>query len=162
MELHPYWQASVSRDYPWTYSHTREPYKCPLPFLSVVSNVRCWREKVFFVRIEVINFTTSSVGGSWTVLVFSNSLQASAPSSWGILVYRERTSNVTNRLPGGTLTTDLHFNRNSVVSLIYDGVFATSGLRIKSTDWDIFSVGAPHDETIGLLGIPSLRIMGRM
>ena len=53
---------------------------------------------------------------------------------------------------------DFSFNRKSVVLLRYDGVFATSGLRIESTNREIFSVGVPHDETIGLLGILSLWI----
>ena len=74
----------------------------------------------------MIIFTTSSVRGSWS------------------------------RLPDGILPTDFNFNRKAVVSLRYDGVFSASAwFENKIHKLGIFSVGAPHDETIGLPGIPS-------
>ena len=54
-------------------------------------------------------------------------LQA-APSLCGILVYKNVTSRVTNRVSDGKLSIVSNFNKKFVVSLTYDGIVLTSGL----------------------------------
>ena len=74
------------------------------------------------------------------------------PSSVGMLVYRDVTSSVTNRVPGGILPSVDIFCRKSVVSLMYDFVVLTRGWRKWSTNCDILSVGQPFADRIGLPG----------
>jgi len=49
----------------------------------------------------------------------------------------------------------------SIVSLRYDGICTTKGRRWWSTYSEIRLVGAPHEDMIGLPGLPTLWIFGR-
>ena len=60
--------------------------------------------KLFFLRINFIRCIKSSVGGCRTCLVLSAARQASIPSLWGMLVYNDWTSRVTNSVSGCKLS----------------------------------------------------------
>ena len=92
---------------------------------------------------------------------FRNSSQVFIPSSWGTLVYKEDTSSVTIKVPGGSGGNILSLFMKSVVSQIYDGREVTSGYRKQSTKREMFFVRAPFEGTIGVLGLPGLWILGR-
>ena len=71
-------------------------------------------------------------------------------------MYKEETSNVTIKVPGGSDGNLLSLFKKSVVSRIYDGSEVASGCKKQSTKREIFSVGAPFEDTIGLPGLPGL------
>ena len=62
---------------------------------------------------------------------------------------------------GGSVSKVDSFLKKSVVSLRYDGICTTRGRRWWSTYSEIHSVGAPHEDTIGLPGFLTLWIFGR-
>ena len=69
-----------------------------------------------------------------------------------MLVYRPSTSRLKRKDPFGTFPILEIFKRKSFVSLIYDGNLCDIGFKKKSTNDEIFSVGQPFPETIGLPG----------
>lgn len=71
---------------------------------------------------------TASVGGRKTSLVLSAALSSGTCklSLWARLVYNNLTSSVTNRVSGGTFVINCYLVKNSVVSLMYNGMFFTS------------------------------------
>ena len=78
-----------------------------------------------------------------------------------MLVYKEVTSSVTNRVPGGSGSNLLSLFKKSVVSRMNDGSEVAQGCRKQSTKREMFSVGAPFEDTIGLPGLPGLWIFGK-
>ena len=102
----------------------------------------------------------NQVGGSSIVRVDKYFLQASMPSLWGILVYKEDTSMVIKKWLSGTSRVDSWF-RKWVVSLTWLGRLVTWGLRMWSTKEEIFSVGPPQAEIMGRPGLLALCIFGR-
>ena len=76
------------------------------------------------------------------------------PSLCGRFVYSDVTSRVTKRVSSGRLFgKDCSFNKKSVVSLRWEGKVSTCGYKWWSTNLEIFSVGAPHEDTIGRSGL---------
>ena len=67
-----------------------------------------------------------------------------------MLVYKEETSRVTIKVPGGGGGNLLSLFIKSVVSCMYDGREIASGWRKQSTKREMFSVGAQFEDTIGL------------
>ena len=84
------------------------------------------------------------------------------PSSFGILVYSDRTSRVTRKQSlasvAGTLSSSV---RKWLVSLRWDLMVFVYGCRWKSTYSEIFEVGLLIELTSGLPGLPSLWTLGR-
>jgi hypothetical protein len=75
--------------------------------------------------------------------LFKASSAALIPYSFGILVYMEVMSRVARILPSGTSPRSLRRLKQCVVSLTYDLIFLTVGLKKWSTKIEIFSVGEP-------------------
>ena len=71
-------------------------------------------------------------------------------------MYKEETSSVTIKVPGGSGSSLLSLFKKSGVSQIYDGNDVTSGCKKQSTKHEIFSIGAPFKNTVGLPGLPGL------
>ena len=71
-------------------------------------------------------------------------------------MYKEETSNVIIKVPGGSGGSLLTLFKKSVFSRIYDESKVASGCKKQSTKREIFSVGAPFEDTIGLPGLPGL------
>ena len=69
-----------------------------------------------------------------------------------MLVFKEVMSSVIRWLSVGTSTASLISFRKSVVSFPYDLLCVEGGLRKWSTNLDIFSVGHPLIDTMGLSG----------
>ena len=101
------------------------------------------------VNINRIRWQRSAVEGTESSREFRNSPQVFIPSSWGMLVYKEEMSSVTIKVPGGSGSSLLGLFNKSVVSRIYDGSEIMSGCKKQSTKREIFSVGAPFEDTIG-------------
>ena len=74
-------------------------------------------------------------------------------------MYREETSRVTRRDPGGNVGNLCNLFMMSVVSQMLDGSCAHK-IAKKSTKFEIFSVAAPLEYTMGLPGLPGLCILG--
>ena len=77
------------------------------------------------------------------------------PLLLGMFVYREDTSIVSRKWLSGTFTVSSRL-RKWAVSLTWLGRACTRGLRVWSTKAEIFSVGLPHAEMIGLPGFLAL------
>ena len=71
-------------------------------------------------------------------------------------MYKEETSNVIIKVPGGSGGNLLSLFKKSVVPRIYDGSEVANGCKKQSTKREIFSVRAPFEGTIGLPGLPDL------
>ena len=83
--------------------------------------------------------------------------QARTPSSCGMLVYRDETSNVPMMAVLGIwLLIPSSLRRKSGVSWMYDGALDTRGSRKLSINKEMHSVGEPLPETMGLPGFPAL------
>ena len=83
----------------------------------------------FLVRINLISWQRSAVGGYSTSLWLRASSHAVIPSAWGMLVYSEETSKVTRRQPSGNGGNCPSLFRKSVVSRMYDGILVTRGFK---------------------------------
>ena len=70
------------------------------------------------VSINQIRLQRSAVERTSCSHIFRNSSHAVAPSSWEMLVYKEETSSVTSKVPGGSGGNLLSLLRKSVVSRI--------------------------------------------
>ena len=70
------------------------------------------KEKLFIVRIVLIKWQMSEVGGDCSAFELRASLHASRPSLRGILVYREVTLRVANRVLSGRGGRSHSFVRN--------------------------------------------------
>ena len=88
------------------------------------------------------------------------SATANIPSRFGILVYSELTSNVTNRAFSGICPKSFSLLIKCCVSLTYDLVFGTYFLMCSSTNLLMWAVGWLTELQIGLPGTFFLCIFG--
>ena len=85
-----------------------------------------------------IRWHRSTVEGTLCSREFRNYLHVCIPSSWGILVYKEVTSSVTNRVSGGSGGNLLSLLKKTVVSWMNDGGEVAQGCKKQSTKCEMF------------------------
>ena len=99
----------------------------------------------------------SLTGGDMCPVLAKAAEQARIPSSCGMFVYRDETSNVPMiAVRGIWFFISSSFRRKSGVSWMYDGTLGTRGLRKLSMNKEMRSVGELLPETMGLPGFPAL------
>ena len=76
-------------------------------------------------------------------------------------MYKDDTSSVTSKVPGGSNGNLLSLLIKSVVSRMYDGRKVANSCKNQATNYEMFPVGALFEDTIGLPGLPGLCILGR-
>ena len=99
----------------------------------------------------------SLMGGDVCPALAKTTEMSRTPSSCGMLVYRDETSNVPMMAVLGIwLLIPSSLRRKSGVSWMYDGALDTRGSRKLSINKEMHSVGEPLPETMGLPGFPAL------
>ena len=117
--------------------------------------------KEFINKINRMKWQRLAVGGTSESFELRASSHAAIPPSWGMFAYSEEMSRVTRRHPGGNVHVGNPCNLflKSVVSRMWNGNCVTQGCRKKLTELEMFSVGTPFEDTMGLPGFPGLCIL---
>ena len=92
--------------------------------------------------------------------MFRNSLHAVIPPLWGILVYKNDTSIVTSKVPGGSSGNLVSLVIKSVVSRMCGGREIANSCKNQSANRGKFFVKPLFEDTISLPGLPGLCILG--